>query len=506
MNRQFFCFVALLLFTTLPGCKKFLNIKPLDRLAGNAFWQSRGDVESYVSNIYGQFRDKIQSTSFIPGAGELRSGMLKMSENTNTSARRYIDLLGQNLVKEVMPEGEVWNQWGFNFPSMTRWKEFYRVIQSANVCVFELSKRTIPGLASSDVKRYQAEAVFMRCLTYLFMVRVWGDVPYYTEAYESQALGREDMRKVISNCIADLSTVKDDLPWTYSDPAFRAVRASRGSAIALLMYMNLWNAGFDKANKQAYYTKTAELGKELIESGVHHLMPLKDFNILFKGRSPEGLLEVAQSSNYGETLSAVSPFSDLVLRYPNKRPLAGHEVSYGYFRAEFLRLLYPEGQTDLRKDYWFDQYMYSNSGMFQFLKFTNIYAIGEQDVNPDDNVIIFRYAGAILWTAEALAELGKDGEAKTALNLVRERAGTQVYNGPGGPALKEAIFIEEAKELMGEGLYYYDLLRTGRILDSKWCNKPLTSDQFNRGGWTWPLDASVQNNNAKIKLNEYWIQ
>jgi hypothetical protein len=59
---------------------------------------------------------------------------------------------------------------------------------------------------------------------------------------------------------------------------------------------------------------------------------------------------------------------------------------------------------------------------------------------------------------------------------------------------------------MGEGHYYFDLLRTGRIFNPQWCYYPLTQLQFDQGGWTWPLDPSVQNQNPFVQLNTYWLK
>lgn len=493
-------FLNLTLFSS--GCKKFLTVQPVDKLSGNAYWKSTSDVESFVSDIYGQFRDKLQSTSFIAASGELRAGQVKMSPETDQNGRAYIDMCGQNNLLGLIADNAPWNG-GFKFATMTQWKDFYRVIQSANILEIELGRNPIPGLSTNDLRQYEAEAVFIRCLTYLFLVRLYGDVPYYTEAYLSTPLPRMDMVMVINNCIAELDNVKDDLPWTYKDPAKRAVRATKGGALALLMYMHLWNAGFDKANKQDHFGKTVAYGKELIQSASYKLLPIDNSQLIFKGRSEEGLVEIAQNFNYGETLTAYAPFSDMVQHYPYKQPRSGHEYSFGFFRASFLHMLYPDGQTDRRKDVWFDQSMFADNGQFQFIKFSSVFSHGE-DVNPDNNIIIFRYATALLMTAEAMVETGQTNEATGLMNMVRDRAGAPRYNGPGGDDLRQAVYQEQAKELMGEGLYYFDLVRTGRVMDQKWCYTPLTVDQFARGGWTWPLAKSVMDNNPLMTLNNYW--
>src|SRR5690606_24975940 len=163
---------------------------------------------------------------------------------------------------------------------------------------------------------YTAEAVFMRNLAYFFMVRLYGDVPYYTEAYNSDPLPRTSMLTVLENCIADMKAHYQNLPWTYDDPSVIAVKAMRGSAIALMMHMNMWLAGFTENDALPYYRETADLGKEIMEQndGAYELLPLSRTKEIFKGRTKEGLFEIVQNLNFGETFHLSAPFSDYVLR------------------------------------------------------------------------------------------------------------------------------------------------------------------------------------------------
>lgn len=503
MRIKIFCLLVLLM-ASQSGCKKYLNVKPLDRLAGNSFFQNGNDVEKDLWDIYGLLRDKLGQAPMLPWGGDLRSGM--MGPSPQITGREYRVLVPTNQLMTVIN-----HQFGglyetFHMYTLDEWRIFYKVVQAANDLYFELGRKPIEGLTEKDVKRYQAEAVFLRCMAYFFMIRQWGDVPYYTDAYHEDALPRMDMVQVANNCLEDLAKVKDDLPWAYTEPAFRGVRACKGSVLALMMNFDMWNAGFDKGNAKKYEQQAAELGDELINSGAYELLPIQDFHKIFKGRTRESLFEIAQNSNYGEIIM-YQTFADMVLHYPYKRPISSHHYSFCYFRSSFLKMLYPPGQPDLRREYWFDENMMSDDGNFQFLKFTNIYAISDnEDVNPDNNIIIFRYAGTILLRAEALADLGQDDEAIKMLNMVRTRAQSNLYSGTGGQPLKDAIFRERAKELMGEGHYYYDLVRTGRVMNQTWDYYPLTKAQFESGGWTWPLDPAAQNQNPYVQLNTYWLK
>ena len=127
-----------------------------------------------------------------------------------------------------------------------------------------------------------------------------------------------------------------------------------------------------------------------------------------------------------------------------------------------------------------------------------------EDYNPDDNQIVFRYADAILLRAEALAELGRDAQAREIVNVVRERAQADLAVTEVGDELKDFIWWERTRELMGEGHFFYDLVRTRKVVNSKYTMAPINVDAFNRGAWTWPIHPDALNNNPYMTLNTYW--
>ncbi|GAA4306810.1 RagB/SusD family nutrient uptake outer membrane protein [Mucilaginibacter gynuensis] len=488
---------------SLPSCKKFLDIQPIDKLTGNNFYQSKDDV---IANIYDMSRilfGKINETHYAGAVGEYRSGeVLYETQADGGVSRSYVEVLGRNDLLELLRGGRPWDF--YNFRAIPDWTGYYKVIQGANILIQKLDAG-IPGVSANDIKQFKAEAAFIRSLSYFMMVRLYGDVVYYTDAFHTEPLPRENMVSVLNKCIADLKQYKDDVPFTYGDPALRGVRASRGSIIALLMEMNMWNAGFDRARANQYYEETAAYGKELVESNAYKLLNIEDWATVIKGRSEESLFEFYRSVNYGDENTNVAPIGDMFLHYPYKRPEYTHRVSFAYFRAEYMQMLYPQN-GDKRASIWYNEDIYADNGRFMMTKFAvNSFATGEEDRNPDNTFMIFRYAGEILLAAEAMAELGdRDGDAATYLNMVRLRAGAPLFNGT-GQELKDFIFLERSRELMGEGHHYFDLVRTRRILSSTWSYNVLTLDKFNRGAWTWPIDGNAIINNPFMVLNTYWV-
>ena len=164
---------------------------------------------------------------------------------------------------------------------------------------------------------------------------------------------------------------------------------------------------------------------------------------------------------------------------------------------------YPAAEQDERKVFWFDEDIYATNGDFQCLKFANVFMEEGEDNNPDDNQTVFRYSDPILLRAEALAELGLDTEAQSVVNVIRNRAKASNIIDTGDD-LKDAIWWERVRELLGEGNFYYDLVRTKKVIKSEYTTAPMSVGAFNAGGWTWPIDKSALENNPFMRLNNYW--
>ncbi|MDQ8006692.1 MAG: RagB/SusD family nutrient uptake outer membrane protein [Pedobacter sp.] len=504
--RKYIYIIFIALTFSSTGCKKFLNIVPTDNLSGNNFWQTKKDVEGFTNGLYASLKNKL-SGGFITLA-DMRSSPIATTEGT------YGNLLATNSLRTLQTIAATPTQWngsayvsqwtvGWNWSNMTRWKPFYDIISSANLLYERLDDVPTGVLSNEELKRYKAEAVFVRNLCYLFLVRLYGDVPYYTNALNTSPLGRTPMLEVLNKCIADVNAVKADLPWVYIDPSLIGVRAMRGGAIALLMHLNMWAAGFDSENnKVRYYNQVKDLGIEIDNAKDYSLLPytVEDNKRIFKGKTRESLFELYQSFNNGEKFSVYSNVGYVLSHYPYLGALT-FTTSRGYYQKTWMDKLYNDALPDARKDLWFENRT-ANNNTFQFKKFANVYVSGTT-VQNDDDLIIFRLSDAYLLAAEANAEIGDDVEAKRFLNKVRQRAvATDIVST--GVELKKDIYLERVRELMGEGHYYYDLVRTKKLCDPDFCPYPVSVAAFNAGAWTWPIDQSALTENPNMTLNNYW--
>jgi hypothetical protein len=505
----YFSFMALI-FSGFGGCKKYLNLDPPSDLSGNNFWQTKADVEAFTNGTYELLRKAVTRGDLTQPGGEdefpffIFGGDFRgapVQYGSTIWGRTYIPDLAANNIRNLLPGtywGDIWNMQRFG-----QWDRFYKVIAAANIAYAKIDDVKDPAVSEAKKKAYKAEAVFLRCFCYFLMVRTWGDVPYYTDAYHTAPLKRTPMVEVLKNCEADMRAVKDDLPWTYDDPVFVAVRAMRGSALALMMHINMWLASFDNTNKTAYYEVVDQLGDQLRNEngGAYTLLPLERSGEIFKGRSKEGLFEIPQNANYHESFGW-STFYDHV-KFDDKQPNNYPYISYD---SKFMHEIYPEGVPDKRTKLWFrDGTEYAGDVKFRMTKFlisTDPTAL--DGFGFDASQTVFRYSDAILLQAEALAELGQSSKAKQVVNIVRARAEAPDLT-VDGDELKKQIFYERCRELMGEGHYWYDVVRTRRIIDLSYkFGYHCSVDQYKAGCWTWPIDPAALINNPGMTLNTYW--
>lgn len=482
---------GLLLLTV--SCKKFLEVKPVDTLSGAEFWQSRDDAQKGINGAYRLLLEKfLESTLY--NTGDFRPGWWNWFDKRNLAAMGRNDLLGADLSSSD----------GSDRPK--NWTQFYRAIAAANLCIDRIPGIADPSFSDGERKALVAEARFLRAFIYFYMIRLYGDVPLQLDPYDTEIKPRMPMLQVLDTCLQDLRSCEQDLPLSYDDPTFRAVRGTRGAALTLMAHMYMWKAGFDAGKKEECWQEAAALGQQVMELGVYQLLPYtkEDFPTIFKGRSMEGIFELSLDINYGVQ------FHSLIAQWVLHEPVIHSSGNlYGGFgseitpRREWLDKIYPAGESDKRFDIWFDDpYSTQNPQSAMYLKFSSVSNPTTRDY--DANFILFRYADLVLLRAEALAYLGQDGPAIALLNLIRDRAGARTYTGGGGQALQDAIFLERAKELWGEGHLWYDLVRTGRVMDRNQCENYLTPEQFQRRAWTWPIDMGAVRNNPMIIQNEFW--
>ncbi|WP_316814067.1 RagB/SusD family nutrient uptake outer membrane protein [Pedobacter heparinus] len=506
MKKIIYILLTGIVFIGLSSCKKFLNVTPIDNLSGNNFWKSENDVEAFTNALYAKLRLKLTSEgNYLNNAADLRCSNATVGNIPNMNAFIANDIRVANLANTT--SNSVASTY---FRRINNWKDWYDIIQNSNIMVQEVGNMDAGLISETKKKTYVAEAVFLRNLCYFYMVRLYGDIPYYTNAYNEKPLPRLDQVQVMKNAIADLMAVKNDLPVRYEDQSKNGNRAMRGGAIGLLMHMNMWASSFAKDDKKPYYETTIALANELATYTEYSL--IKPFTIennkkLFKGGTSEVLFEIISNTNYGEGIPYRAYSSGMFSHYPFKGNIS-RTSSNGFFQAAYMQKLFPQGEPDLRRDVWLETYDLGTTA-FQLKKYSNTFVTGTDfSIENDDNMVIFRLPDMLLLAAEAANNLSDDATAVNFANIVRDRAGKTPLNST-GTTLAYDIYLERTRELFLEGQYYYDLVRTRRIFPGGSLSeiKPSTTispADFNNGAWTWSIDAAALDNNPYMTLNNYW--
>ncbi len=488
----------------VSGCKKFLNVTPVDALSGNNFWKTRKDVEGYTNGIYTILRDKVGKTIFFP-ALEMRGNYVLTSGSIDASGNNVVNNLINNNLKSIVTASTTYDT---RIKTIMNWKPWYDIISASNILYAEIDKVPDSELSGTEKKRFKAEAVFLRNLSYMFLCKLFGDAIYYTQAYNNVPLPRTAQVTVLTKCIADMSAVKNDLPTAYADAGAKGLRPTRGSAVALLMHLNMWASAWDEPNKNNYFREVLQLAEEMATYTNYRVLPITQENtkLIFKGHSDENLFGVLQDFNYGEIFEAFANYSFFFSYYPYRGTVT-KTASFMSYDKDYITKLFPTGSPDERLSLWFENYNAANTS-FQFKKFANVYSTGlgaALSVSSDDSAVIFRLPDALLLAAEAAAELNETDLAQGYVNQIRNAASAPLITST-GETLKKDIYNERCRELIGEGHFFFDLVRTGRATETEFSKAVISVGNFTNGAWTWPIivPASESTANPFFVGNNFW--
>lgn len=396
------------------------------------------------------------------------------------------------------------------------WADFYRGINTANTVI-----ATAPNVTVSDATKSLriGEAKFLRALYYFTLVRTYGDIPLYTDPTPgvTTETNREPVAKVYAQIIKDLLEAETALP----DKAAQFGRADRPAAQHLLGEVYLTRAGAATsspdfalaAQKLALVANNPrfklvpryrdlwridnEVNSEVIFSIQFTSDPLTtgpgntlhlywtpaydlepgmqrsiDYDRPFRRWRPTkwllGLWDRSIDNRY-EDMHNVVWISNNAKSIPkdasgNPKFTVGDTAVY----MPGLPTIPPAMRTATRyKLYGEDEY---NDAMFpnlnKYLDPTRTTLNQEQGQRDHP---IFRLANTYLMLAEALMRDGKPDQALPWVNKVRTRAAKPGMEAAmqvtAGDLNLDFILDERARELTGETTRWFDLTRTGKLLE-----------------------------------------
>lgn len=317
------------------------------------------------------------------------------------------------------------------------WRRIYKHINVANMIIAEIDKQeTDTEEERLEVIRIKGEAYFLRAAYYFTLVNLYGKpytpasastdlgVPIKTSEYvEDVIYDRNTVAEVYTQVLEDLAEAETCLSQTTRKSIYRAdITATYLLMSRVYLYMQDWEQA------AAYARKVIEKQPDLQD--------LNSMGDLAYFMSPE-LPEVIFTMGTGGVRLSVS---DWVMDFGVTQEL------YNLYGANDLRRTY-----FVKYDETYDYYEYVKEGTKDDIDRTTLSAN-----------FCFRTAEAYLNLAEASAYLGEEGEARNALNDLRQnRLDADQYADVevGGTDLIVEIRKERWRELCLEGHRWFDLRR-----------------------------------------------
>jgi starch-binding outer membrane protein, SusD/RagB family len=455
LNLIWLLIVALPMMTSISGCKKFLDRKPLGSATEGDL--SQGGVEGKTFGLYGQLRTIEGMTTFVRfWFQNIRSDDALKGSTTGDLAD------GGNIMDNFQYTKDHWlmNQ---------NWDGHFTFINATNDVIHDVDslQLTDPGSIINN-----AEARFFRAFAYFDLVRDYGSVPIYDFKIYKASDGnkaKSTVAEVYAFIQADLTYAAANLPTSW--PSAFVGRVTKGTANSLLVKVLMQQQKFSEALTKA---------EEVINSGQYSLLP--SYQNFFKEsgeNSSESILEVQMlenatgsvklGNNYNETQGVRGsgdwdlgwgfnvPSPALESSYEAGDPRRGHTILYSGQPDGIYGRTVPSAPP-LAQPYW-NKKVYTD--------------IARQQATGDRfsywlNIRLLRYADILLLAAEAANEVGgapNTTKALAWLEMVRARArgGAAVLPAVVAPitqaALRTAIKKERRAELAMENQRFYDLVR-----------------------------------------------
>ncbi len=371
------------------------------------------------------------------------------------------------------------------------WTQHYRGIDWANVAIDNVSAMQIDTTLRNRLVR---ESKFIRALLYFNLVRFFGDVPlvlHQATTVSQTNVARTPAADVYAQIIKDLKDA-ESLPAGYSGNDIG--RATSGAAKTLLAKVYLTQKDWADASAKLLEVINGTYGYGLFSNYADV------FNKSTKN-GKEHIFSVQFLSNSGASNSRDRIMTDVFSGFSTKVPpdLPADSSLYKSF-----------AKIDTRKNVTYFTtlnnpatglpYKFKYIGLRKFVDTTQLLTPVESGINFP----VLRYADVLLMYAEAINEQsGPAANAYNAINQVRERAKLpDLTSGLSQANFRDSVYRERRWEFVQEGQRWFDLARTGLLVNSiKTVKaKSAVSDKDN----LFPIPQAEINVNSKLTQNPGW--
>lgn len=469
------------------SCDDLVDIDPYYSQDAENFFRSPADYERALTGAY----DLLQTSYLDMWIGEIAS------DNSIAGGESVTDSEGLHQIDD-MTHG------GLNAELRSLFRFMYAGISRVNY-IYEFKD----NLDFTGKDRILAEAAFLRAYYYFELVKFFGDVPYIDKrlsAGDVSSQQRTPKAEVYAKIEADLIAAAEVLEWTTTVKG----RVTKGAALALLGKVYLYQDKFadaatvlDRVINEGSYSLNPDYAG-MFRAANENNNPETVFDIEYVGTDGGGYdcfvcLEGFVAVGFHGIRGYVGPiYSDgNSYNLPTQDLVDEFETGDPRLEASVLDIEAFKASQPNPDDIEYVQGGGGHTGFYnnKYLKRADELGLPDTDLTSPVNHKVIRYADVLLMAAEAhnRKSAPNDALALQYLNEVRQRPSVNMpaLNVSGG-ALTTAIYHERRVEFAGEGLHFFDLVRTGRAateINGFTAGKnelfPLPQDEIDLAGAGW---------------------
>ncbi len=446
----------------LTGCDGFLDKTPLSDLSPENYFQDKAEMKNWNAGIYNAFQGTLARNQVI--WGDVRSDNV----HTTTYASSWIYM---NAIMSTHSESS--------------WAGLYQTIARCNVGIEKYP--TIPNILESEYAPYIAQCYGMRAYLYFWGTRVWGKMPLITETWDgdlgSVNIPRSSLEEVKAQILIDIDMALKYFGTNVSDKYY----INRSTMYALLMDVYMWYHEYDKALEASEYfmgNSNFVLAQDETEWKDIFTNPANSKEVIFSmywdyeangaNSGWPGQMGASNTNNGYQMSQAI--FEEFIDRlYSNE----GADSRF-WNTVDTVKLFYNNSRLPITYA------TYTATGIQKCIKYSNMDAAREYDSangvyksyyevlntsDSDQKLVMYRLAHIMYYRAEALNQLGRGDEALDIVNAMRQRVGylkdakKEVNDINNKFEVESLILLERQLEFYGEGCRWFDLMRTGRLVD-----------------------------------------
>jgi len=422
------------------SCKKQLNQQPISDLSSELFWKTAEHAFLGNAAIYDGIQKSLSGNGSFTEWGDARSDNLTYGGT------------GENQINVALN--------GLNSLTATSsWNNLYLTIGRANASI-----KYLPGISDlSELQRnnYLAQAYGIRAYMYFWLVRLWGDVPVRLTPYENidedPNLARSPADSVINSVIIPDLLKANSL---VDKAATNVFELNTGGILAALSEVYLWKKD---------YAKVLSTIDQLTALNRYALTPLTPVFLTYK--------DIFVSGNTKENIWTLH--WDYLVDGGNGigGKIGSSDQTSNYYVDSVVLLKWENNKQDIRRGITYDTTIANAlQRIIQVWKYYPIDPSTGKSVVPSraQNQVrlpLYRWADILLMRAEALNWGNNDKTGAIAIvNTIRTRAkagnvNAANYNNFATQLdVEKAVLDERQLELFAEGKRWFDLVRTGRVL------------------------------------------